>query len=302
VIRPTALPGTEFAATGVDSSSTVVDSSSTVVDPSSTVVAPASLVGTTPDALAPLVGTTPDALVPLVGTTPGTNLIWFVGFVLLGALSAWMATLAYRISGASPESQGSLWWYFTLIGIVGTLVGGVGGARVTLAEPPLAFRALVPTLLLGYVFVCALTLREAQYNAVFSNTELDRLGEYPTRRGVEVGIVVGILGVGIPPLFFDGTLSAVLSILLVPAVVGYGGYYFQQHLRGSATQGTLIDTLMRHLLLTLVFLSLVVVATAVLLVSPQEVLFDSLGATFLLMGTSSLVAVVIKFRQHAVAV
>ncbi len=241
-------------------------------------------------------------LAPLVGTAPGTRLIWFVGFVLMAALSLWMAIVARRIATASPDSQRSLWGYYTLVGAVGAVVGGVGAGRTALAEPPTAVAALVPTLLLGYTFVCALSLREAQYNAVFSNTELERFGDYPTRRGAEVGIVVGILGVGLPPLFVTPLVSAAIAVLLVPAIVVYGGYFFREHLRGTATQGTLVDTLVRHVLLTLVFLSGTTLATAVLLVAPDAVIVDSLGATMLLLGTASLVAVVVKFRQHAVSV
>jgi hypothetical protein len=240
---------------------------------------------------------------PLVGTAAaGTELIWFVGFVLFAVLSVWMAVVARRIAGASPESQASLWGYYTFVGVTGLLVGVAGAARVTLAEPPTAVAALVPTLLLGYLFACALSMREAQYNAVFSNTEIERFSDYPTRRGAEVGIVVGILGVGLPPLVVGPSLSAVLTLLLAPAIVGYGAYYFREHLRGAATQGTLVDTLVRHVLLTLVFLAVTAVSTALLLVSPETAVLDSLGATFLLLGTASLIAVVIKFRQHAVSV
>ncbi|MEZ3144194.1 hypothetical protein [Halobaculum sp. MBLA0143] len=239
---------------------------------------------------------------PLVGTAAGTELIWFVGFVLLAVLSAWMAFVARRIAGAAPESQSSLWGYYTFVGLAGLLVGAVGAGRVSLSAPPTAVAALVPTLLLGYAFGCALSMREAQYNAVFSNTELERFGDYPTRRGAEVGIVVGILGVGLPPLVIGPSLSAALTILLAPGIVVYGGYFFREHLRGTATQGTLVDTLVRHVLLTLVFVSAAAVSTALLLVSPETAVLDSLGATFLLLGTASLIAVVIKFRQHAVSV
>lgn len=237
--------------------------------------------------------------VPLIGGAEGTTLIWFVGFVLLSVLSLWLTYVAYRVSESSPASQDSLWSYYVLVGGVGLLVGIIGSIRALVSDPPMAFAALLPTLLVGYTFTCALAIREAQTNAVYSNTESERFGEYPTRRGAEAGIILGILGIGLPPLFFDVTASAVLSVLLAPVVVGYGGYYFQKHIRGSATHGTLIDTLLRHTILSLVFFSLVIVGIGGLLLVPESVLLDSLGATFLVMGTTSLVAVVVKFRQHA---
>jgi hypothetical protein len=246
----------------------------------------------------PLLNSVPSS-VPLIASTEGTTLIWFMGFVLLAVLSLWLSVAASRVMDNSPESQSTLWLYFVFIGVSGLIVGSVGTLRVALGTVPTAIDVLVPTLLFGFVFACALTIREAQFNAVFANTESERFSEYPIRRIAEIGIVVGIVLVGIPPLFVGPTFSAVLTILLVPAVIVYGVYYFQEHLRGSASHGTLIDTLVRHVLLTLVFLSLAVMAMAVSLLFPDSVLFDSLGATFLLIGTSSLVGVLIKCRQHA---
>ncbi|MFB6177755.1 MAG: hypothetical protein ABEI99_11545, partial [Halobaculum sp.] len=113
-------------------------------------------------------------LAPLIGGAEGTTLIWFVGFVLLSVLSLWLTYVAYRVSQSSPASQETLWSYFVLVGGVGVLVGFVGSLRALVTDPPTEFAALLPTLLLGYTFTCALAIREAQTNAVYSNTESER--------------------------------------------------------------------------------------------------------------------------------
>ncbi len=221
-------------------------------------------------------------------------LIAIIGYALLAVLGARLSLLGIRARRHSGRPQATLWLYFTFVGVLGVLIGGVGVSEELLG---LSWH-LVEPLLFAFTLVIALTMREAYYNTAFSTQEGDRLGEFRLRRLVELGFVlvvpVTVLGAWI-------TTSSVWSLLLGSGALGvavYGVYYQRRRTGDLATRGTMIDTLLRQSVPALLF------ATGRILIQPFEagllgpVVVDVIGSVFLILIGASLLPVTVKLNQY----
>lgn len=224
----------------------------------------------------------------------GTAVVAIVGATLLAGLSVRLALLSVLTRNRVARPQAALWEYFGFAGVVGALYGGLALVELW-ADTPLPF---LEGLLLAFALFVALAMREAYFNATLANAELDRLGQYRVRRGLEVGLVGVVVAVAVGPMIGRNDAFTVLTALAGTAVVCYGLYYQIRRSRTPATRGTLIDTLVRQTVPVLVFSGGALAAPVLALVGTSTTVATAVSAVFVVVTAASLLPVTIKLSQH----
>lgn len=231
---------------------------------------------------------------PVVQTAGEGAIVALIGYALLAVLSTRLAVLAIKTKRRGARPQSALWSYFTFAGIVGALAGALGLGELVLGG---VFR-VVDTILLAFVIMIALAMREAYYNATFSNAEIDRLGEFRTRRAIEIGFVVVVVVSAIGQLLgSSGVLTSLVGVTAV-VVVGYGIYFHHRRTGEPATRGTLIDSLLRQTLPALVFGGGAVAMSLLRFVGVEPVIVETTANVFVVLTAGALMTVTIKLHQH----
>ena len=235
----------------------------------------------------------------------GTAIAWLIGYAMFVTLGGWIFVLAVRIRGRVPQPEAILWEYFALAGSTGLLSGLLGLIWLLDGGDSPALSGVVDAVLLSFLLLCALSMREAYFNTVLSNAESDRLAEYPLRRILEIGFVVSVIVVGISAVTagFTGVhavLDAIAVIAAVSAVliVSYGLYFNRERTRLPATRGTVIDTLLRQLVPVLAFAGGALSIPLLLERAAEPSVAGTVAAILVVMAATALVSVTIKFRQH----
>ncbi|WEL21186.1 hypothetical protein [Halorhabdus sp. BNX81] len=228
-----------------------------------------------------------------IAGNPNLTFIYFVGFVLIGVLGIRFGVYALWNRRASQlPSQASIWTHLTGVGAAASLYGLVGVLQIITPEMP----AIRRPILLAFVFLLALTMRLIARQGTPANDEAD--DEVTARQpavafslvvvavlvaelaGVKEGIVVGIAGIG--------------------AVVfaGYGFWHGRTQLSRSMVQGTMLDTLLRHLLPVLAFGAFVPAVELVTLVGIDRAIILHVQIVFVIMAATALMTANIKLRQN----
>ncbi|MFW5918391.1 MAG: hypothetical protein ACOCR0_02795 [Haloferacaceae archaeon] len=226
----------------------------------------------------------------------GAVVVWLVGWSLLSVLCARVTILSLRTRSRVARGQGDFWTYFAYVGVAGVLCGGVGLIALVVGSTP-AIEGALRGLLLTFTFLGALLVREAYYNRTLSNAERDRIGRYPARRAIEVGVIGAIALVGLGPFVTAVPLPDVVTAIAGGTVVVYGTYFQRKRARSPATRGTLIDTLLRQFVPVLAFAGGALV-TPVFRPMLGAVVTETLVGVFLVMTGTSLIIVTIKLHQH----
>ena len=233
----------------------------------------------------------------------GLAFVFFVAFSLMAVLGIRFAFYAYlNRSRTGIEAQGALWTYLLAVGLTAALYGvlGVVEAATAVTSPTAAVTTPYRDgVLLAFLMTLALTMREIGTNEALVNA--GRTAEEPpaARRSVEVGF--GLL-VG-ASLFGSGLLGPVDALTAVEgvaaaAVAGYGVTHGRRHLSRSAVRGTLLDSLLRHLLPVVAFGLLVLVVDLALLVGLTVGVVRHIQVVFVIMTATTLMTATIKLRQN----
>lgn len=224
----------------------------------------------------------------------GLAVVALVGNVLLFVLGARLTIQAIRTRRRAPRPRAALWEYFTITGTIGLLYGGLKTVGVVAGVN----LVVLDGLLLAFVVAIAFTMREAYYNSIAAPTEADRLGTSYVRRLVELLFVSLVLVASLGPLFGDpAAVSTVTGVAALLAVL-YGLLYQRRRIVGTATRGTLVDSLLRLTVPVLVFAAGAVLVGAF---GPQWVeleILQALESVFVLLAAGSLLAVTIKLGSH----
>lgn len=242
--------------------------------------------------------TTGPAAAVQLQTTPapdvGTAVVSIVGAALLGVLSLRLTVLAIRTRTSVARPQAALWEYFGFAGAIGVLYGAFALLELW-TDVRLAF---LNGILLAFALCFALAMREAYFNATLANAELDRLGEYRVRRGLEMGFVAIVLVVAVGPLLRRSAAFTALTASAGVGIVCYGLYFQLRRSRTPATRGTLIDTLLRQTVPVLVFAGGALVAPALALGVASTTVTSAVAGVFVVVTAASLLTVTIKLSQH----
>ncbi|SEN79644.1 hypothetical protein SAMN05216388_100571 [Halorientalis persicus] len=237
------------------------------------------------------------------GQDAGLAFVFFIAFSLMFVLGVRFGLYAY-LNGERTEieAQSTLWNYLLLVGLTAALYGALGvveaATAVTTADAVLTtpYRDGV---LLAFLLTLALTMREINTNEALADAGRTAEDQPATRRSVEVGFGVLVT----TSLFLSGifgptdVLTAVEGVAAL-VVAGYGLTYGRRQLTRSAVRGTLLDSLLRHLLPVVAFALLVLVVDLTLLVGLTVGVVRHIQVVFVIMTATTLMTATIKLRQN----
>ncbi|MFB6200666.1 MAG: hypothetical protein ABEI98_01505 [Halorhabdus sp.] len=229
-----------------------------------------------------------------IGGNPNLTFVYFIAFVLIGALGVRFAVYAVWNRRASDlPAQTSIWSALATVGVTAALYGLVGVVEIIVGGIP----SIRTGIFLGFVLLLSLSMRSIARQGSLDGTG-DTTNE-PTRRPLAVGFTLVVAGVLI------GDLAGVDQRALVPvAGVGaigfaaYGYWHGRSQLSRSMVQGTMLDTLLRHLLPVLVFGAAVPAAELVVLAGIDRAIVLHVQVVFVIMTATTLMTANIKLRQN----
>ena len=226
-----------------------------------------------------------------VAGNPNLTFIFFIALTLLTTLSlrfGYYALCNRRASDLVAEHR--LWDGLALAGLFAGLFALLWLLEIvtTLALP---FR---DALLLADVLVLAVTMRVLYRNVVPSESR---------GRGLDQALILAAI-VGIAAVF-AGLLALGRQPLLV-AVTGFsamafasaGVSYGRSGAAATRVQGTVVDTLLRHLLPVQLFAALVLVIDLATLVGLDRAIVLHVQVVFVIMTATALMTATIKLRQN----
>jgi hypothetical protein len=228
---------------------------------------------------------------PFAPNNPNLTFIFFIALTLLLVLGLRFTYYAYRNRRRSElTAHHRLWEYLVLVGLLAVGFAVLGLVEV-LTVYTLPFKM---AFLLAHVFVLSVTLR-ALYRSVVptgaDSTDSERRLTRAAVAGVAV-VFVGLALVGRHPLLVGLFGASALAFALTG--VSYGR-------RGAAearVQGTVVDTLLRHLLPVLLFAAMVPATDLAVLVGLDRVVVLHIQVVFVIMTATTLMTATIKLRQN----
>ncbi|MFB6180141.1 MAG: hypothetical protein ABEI77_10510 [Halorientalis sp.] len=234
---------------------------------------------------------------------PSLAFLFFIAFSLMTVLGVRFALYAYwNLQATDLDSQAVLWEYLLFVGLAAALYGLLGGVEAATAVTHPA--AVVETpyrdgVFLAFLLLLALTMREIYDNDALTNAHDDSGPLFEQRRTVEMSFAIivtsSVFGTGI-----FGNQLALTAIEGVAAIVfaSYGLMYGSRQLSRSSVKGTMIDSLLRHLLPVVAFGMLVLVTDLTLLFGLDIAIARHIQVVFVIMTATTLMSATIKLRQN----
>ncbi|WP_135661749.1 hypothetical protein [Halorhabdus rudnickae] len=241
-------------------------------------------------------GTASDVAIGLteIGGNPNLTFVYFIAFVLIGALGVRFCVYALWNRRASDlPSQASIWASLALVGGAAAIYGIVGVLDIVVDGIPSVRTAVF----LGFVLLLALTMRSIAREGSLDNADADEgRGSGRAVVGVFVIAVVGVL-VG-EVLGLERRPIVVLAGVGAIVFATYGYWYGRSQLSRSMVQGTMLDTLLRHLLPVLAFGAAVPAIELVILGGIDRTIVLHVQVVFVIMTATALMTANIKLRQN----
>lgn len=230
--------------------------------------------------------------VHLVEEDATLTFIAFLGVSLLAALGLRFSYYANQNMRKSRiDSQRQIWGYLQFIGAFGALY-----AVIWIVEIVTSIRiAPKNAVWLAVIFFLVLSLRQISVTAAGDvGSDLMQVDQ-----AVRLGLIAGIAVYGLLTLVLgESGLSAVVQGLTGIGFLAYGVVYFRRQIASTRLQGTMLDSLVRHLLPVLTFGALVsIVALAIPLGMDRKIVLH-VQLVFLIMTATALMTATIKLRQN----
>ena len=226
-----------------------------------------------------------------VADNPNLTFIFFIALVLLAVLGARFSFYAYLNRQADDlATDARLWDDLVAVGAL-----AVGFALLGLLEIVTTLQLPIKSsLLLAHVLVLAATMRRL-YRSIVPSPETG-LAAYESTLTRAAVLAVAVVGLG---LAFVGRHPFVVAVMGVSSVTFATAGISVGH-RGAAenrVQGTVIDTLLRHLLPVLLFGALVPGVELATLVGLDRAVVLHVQVVFVIMTATTLMTATIKLRQ-----
>jgi hypothetical protein len=228
---------------------------------------------------------------PFAPNNPNLTFIFFIALSLMATLGLRFSYYAFRNRQTSDlGSHDRLWDYLVASGLLAVGFAFLGLVEV-LTVYSLPFKM---ALLLAHVFVLAVTLR-ALYRSVVPASGSEHGLERRLTQTAVAGVAVAFVG-----LVVVGRRPALLALVGLSALsFALSGFSYGR--RGTTevkVQGTVVDTLLRHLLPVLLFAAIVPALDLAVLVGLDRIVVLHIQVVFVIMTATTLMTATIKLRQN----
>jgi hypothetical protein len=232
----------------------------------------------------------------LIDGNPNLTFIVFIGMVLLFIISLRFGFYAYRNMRATDiDGQGILWEYLVYVGVMATLYAFAG-----ILEIVTSLRATFKGgFMLALVLLVALSVREIYFNSALSTSGEETPSEFQGREALELVFVaaVGVVVFGLGAFGEHTVLFAIQGVAAL-AFAGYGFWFGRRQTTESMVQGTMIDSLLRHLLPVMAFATLVPAVDLATAAGLPRIVVRHVQVVFVIMTATALMTATIKLRQN----
>jgi hypothetical protein len=226
----------------------------------------------------------------LVEGDPGLTLVLFIAFSLVFIIGARFGYYAHRnLLSTALDTQRPIWGYLRYVGAFATAYGLAGVVDI-LVSLDLAFKNVF---LLAVALASAAAIRQIQQAGTAGDGGRTVL-EQVLRLGFVALLVVYVVFVLAAP----GRVAAGVEGVAGLVYLSYGLSFFQSQATNARLQGTLLDSLLRHVFPLLAFSSLVSVLAVATAAGLDSVVVWHVQVVFIIMTGTALMTGTIKLRQN----
>ncbi len=231
----------------------------------------------------------------LIEQSANLTFIFFLGVSLLAALGLRFSYYAQQnMRQTEIDSQRKIWALLRYIGLFAALYALVWILDIVSSLSLTGKNGLLLAMTLSLV----VSLRQ-----IATATGQEALGESAELGGIIRLGFIGAIGLFVLLVTVVGqsALTALVEGLIGVGLVGYGFLLFQKQVSQTRLQGTMLDSLLRHLFPVLVFGSLVSIVALVIPAGIDRIIVLHIQVVFLIMTATSLMTATIKLRQNLAA-
>jgi len=228
-----------------------------------------------------------------VGGNPNLTFIFFIGLTMLTVLGLRFGYYAYRNRAETEiRSQAPIWNHLVYIGALSALFG-IAGILEIVSSLQLPYKS---TAMLGTTLMLAFAIRQIHYTATSADGGAETT--HPFERLARAAFVGSVLVVGVLLFQFDPSqLTAAIEGVAALSFLAYGVAFYHDQISNSRLQGTMLDSLLRHLLPVLTFAALTGIVSLAELSLPRIVVLH-VEVVFIIMTATALMTATIKLRQN----
>jgi hypothetical protein len=218
--------------------------------------------------------------------------IFFMALCLLAILGMRFAYYAHRnMRRTEIDMQMPIWLYLRYIGLLAALYGSIGLLEIVSS---LEF-VWKNGLLLGMTLLLAFALRQIHFTSSAGENPLPAEFERITRA---IFIAAVFIYVAVVSITGQTAWTAALEGASALGFVMYGVAYFYDQTSSARLQGTMLDSLLRHLMPILTFASMVGIVAFAITLGAEPVVALHVQVVFIIMTAGALMTGTIKLRQN----
>lgn len=234
---------------------------------------------------------------------PSLAFVFFIAFSLMVMLGSRFGMYAYwNKRSTDVASQAVLWEYLVFVGLSASVYGMLGAVEAATAVTDwteTVTTAYLDGVFLAFLLLLALTMREIYYNDALASADHDSNDEFSGRSVLEMGFTLLVTAT----VFAGGITGESTALNTVEGVgalviVTYGLVFARRQLYRSSVRGTMIDSLLRHLLPVFTFGLLVLAFDLILLAGLRVEVIRHVQVVFVIMTATALMTATIKLRQN----
>jgi len=226
----------------------------------------------------------------LIEGNPNLTFIVFMGVSLLAVLGLRFSYYAEQnLRRSEIESQAEIWRSLRYIGVVAAAYAALWVLEITTS---LQFTAK-NGLLLAVTLLLVVSLQHIQGITGAEG------GMLPFDRRVSlvfVGAIVAYVAAVI--VLGESDVTALIESLSALGLLGYGVAFFRHQVSNVRLQGTMLDSLVRHLVPVLTFSALVSVVAIAIPLGIERVVVLHVQIVFLIMTATTMMTATIKLQQN----
>jgi len=228
-----------------------------------------------------------------VAGNPNLTFIFFIGFTMLAVLGLRFAYYAYRNRAETEmRSQAPIWTHLVYIGVLSAIFSLAGIVEIV-SSLQLPYKSAA---MLGATLMLAFTIRQIHYTATSADGGAEKT--HPFERLARSVFVASVLLLAVVLFQFgQSNLAAAIEGLAGLSFLGYGVAFYHDQVSNARLQGTMLDSLLRHLLPVLAFAALISIASLAELSVPRIVVLH-VEVVFIIMTATALMTGTIKLRQN----